>query len=230
MFKRLLRRPSVLALGVRLLGAYLALVYATTRGRRLGAEHIHAAARRDSPLIICFWHERLAMMPMLMRLGHAIEPVFRNRRTLVLISTHRDGQFISDVVRRFGIETVPGSTSREGAMAAVAMARSLQAGDMVCITPDGPRGPRRVAAPGAAQLAALCRLPAYPTAAATSWNLRLGSWDRMMLPLPFGRGVIAVGEPVLVDRKALDAGQALLADRLTACCETADRALGLHPT
>ncbi len=230
MLKRLSRRPGIRAFGVRLLGAYLAAVYATTRWRLIGAEHVHEAARHDRPVIICFWHERLAMMPMLLRLSHALEPVFRERRALVLISTHNDGQFISDIVRRFGIETVAGSTSREGGMAVVAMARSLQAGDFVCITPDGPRGPRRVAAYGATQLAALCRLPVHPTAAATAWNIRLGSWDRLMLPLPFGRGAVVVSEAIMVDRKAIDAGHALIEAGLTACCEAADRAMGLHPT
>ena len=72
----------------------------------------------------------------------------------------------------------------------------LEAGDHVVITPDGPRGPRRVAAPGVAQLAALSGMPVLPCAAQTSRRWTLRSWDRMVLPLPFGRGVIVCGAPI----------------------------------
>ena len=100
--------------------------------------------------------------------------------------------------------------------------RVLGRGDMVVITPDGPRGPRRRAAPGVAQLAALAGVPVLPCAARTSRLRVLPSWDRMLLPLPFARGVLVLGPPVAVDRAApLDALPAIEA-ALTAACEAAD--------
>jgi hypothetical protein len=102
----------------------------------------------------------------------------------------------------------------------------LAAGDNVVITPDGPRGPRRVAAPGVAQLAALAGLPVMPCAARTSRARVLGSWDRMVLPLPFARGVIVVGALVAVDRAAPGAALPMIEAALTAACDSADALAG----
>ena len=68
------------------------------------------------------------------------------------------------------------------------------------ITPDGPRGPPRVAAPGVAQLAAMAGVRVLPCAAQTSRRRVLGTWDRMVLPLPWGRGVIVCAPPIMVPR------------------------------
>src|ERR1700722_19977776 len=73
---------------------------------------------------------------------------------------------------------------------------------MVGITPDGPRGPRRVAARGIAQLAALAAVPVLPCAARTSRRIILNTWDRMAIPLPFGRGVVVGGPAIIVPRDA----------------------------
>ena len=73
---------------------------------------------------------------------------------------------------------------------------------MIGLTPDGPRGPRRVAAPGVAQLAALAGVPVLPCAARTSHRIGLNTWDRMGIPLPFGRGVVVCEPAITVPRDA----------------------------
>jgi hypothetical protein len=144
----------------------------------------------------------------------------------VLVSRHRDGRFIGAVVRRFRLELVHASSSRGGAAGLRAMLRVLASGDMVVMTPDGPRGPRRVAAPGVAQLAALSGRPVLPCAARSTRQRVLGSWDRMRLPLPFGRGVLVCGAPVVVGRAGAgrggEAALAAVAAALTAACDAAD--------
>ncbi len=71
---------------------------------------------------------------------------------------------------------------------------------MIGITPDGPQGPRRQAAPGMAHLAALAGVPILPCAASTSRRIVLKTWDRMAIPLPFGRGVVVCGPGIVVPR------------------------------
>jgi len=229
MLKRLLRRPETLRLGAWLLGRYLALVYATTRWRLIGEEHMAPLAVSGSSVVHCFWHERLPLMPMMWRFAKQRVPELAGRRAHVLVSQHQDGRLIGDVIAQFDLAVVHGSSSRGGAAGMLAMLRLLRAGDVVAITPDGPRGPRRVAAPGTAALAAAAGMPVVPGAAATTRHVRLKSWDRMMLPLPFGRGVVVVGAPVHVARDDVEAGQAAVEAALSACCDAADAALGIAP-
>ena len=202
-----------------LLGLYLWTALRTTRWRLVGAEHV-GAAFAGRPMVVAVWHERLALLPQLWRIGRRLGAPMGVR---VLASRHRDGRLIGTLMRRFGVEPVFGSSSRGGGAALRACAEALASGDHVILTPDGPRGPRRVAAPGVAQLAALAGAPVLPTAARTSWHVTItSSWDRMQVPLPFGRGVLVCRPPIEVGadwRAALPRIEAAL----TAALEEADR-------
>ena len=187
MLRRLSRRPAVQAALARLLGLYLLLVFRTTRWRVEGWEKV------PPRFLSAFWHEMLPLMPLLVEQAQQRGLVGRAH---VLVSRHRDGRFIAAGVRRFGVETVHASSSKGGAAGALALLRLVRAGGMIAITPDGPRGPRRVAAPGVAQLSALAKVPVLPVAGHARWAVTLGSWDRMRLPLPFGRGALVIGAPL----------------------------------
>jgi lysophospholipid acyltransferase (LPLAT)-like uncharacterized protein len=222
--KWFLRQPSIQAGFAWLLGLYLAFALRTTRWRIEGEEHI-APHFAGAPCVAAFWHEYLPLMPMLWVLGRQGGATGRPH---VLVSRHRDGRFIGEVIRRFGVTLVYGSStskgrSRGGAAGVRALLAVLAQGDHVVLTPDGPRGPRRVAAPGAAQLAALGQVPLVPMAAQSTSRHRLGSWDRMVLPLPFGRGVIVCGTPLLVPREDWQDWVAPIEAALNAVSDRAER-------
>jgi lysophospholipid acyltransferase (LPLAT)-like uncharacterized protein len=222
--KKLVKHPAAQALLAALLGRYLAFALKTTRWTVHGTEHVapHVAGK---PVIVAFWHERLPLMPMLW--DHARRHG-STARTHVLVSRHRDGRFIGAVVRRFALDILYGSTLRDGrdrggASVARSMLGLLASGDHVAITPDGPRGPRRVAAQGVAELAAMSGVRVLPCSGQTTRRKTLRSWDRMVVPLPFGRGVIVCGPAIDVAR---DSGMAMLpaiAAALTAAADEADR-------
>jgi lysophospholipid acyltransferase (LPLAT)-like uncharacterized protein len=222
MFRSLIRHPSTQAFLAGLLGRYLALCYRTTRWTLVGEANILPHARRSEPLIVAFWHERLPMMPMLWSVVHAQYPETAHWKPHVLVSQHRDGRFIGEIVSRFDLVMIHGSTSRGGASAMRSLLKVLRGGSPVAITPDGPRGPRRVANEGTAQLAGLARIAVLPTAAATRRHRLLPSWDRMMLPLPFTRGVLVCAEPVRVSAEDTAAGAALISEALNEACRLAD--------
>lgn len=224
--RKLIRHPAVQAGLARILGAYIALVARTTRWRLIGGEAGVAEFRAGRPVIIAFWHERLPLIPALFRLAIEQEPAIARLTPHVLVSRSRDGRFIGDAVGRFGVRMVHGSSSRGGAAALAELRRVLRAGNPVLITPDGPRGPRRVAAPGVAQLAALTGARILPVGAASSAHRILGSWDRMMLPLPFGRGAMACGPLIEVPRDGVDGALPAIAAALDAACAEADAAVG----
>jgi lysophospholipid acyltransferase (LPLAT)-like uncharacterized protein len=198
--KWLLRSRPLQYLFTHFIGSYLWLVLRTNRWVLDGADHL-APHGAGSPVVFGFWHEHLPVMPAMLMLARR-SPTYRFASVHTLVSRHRDGQFIGAVVRLFGIEPVLGSSSRGGASGVRRLLRLSQRGAMIGITPDGPRGPRRVAARGIAQLAALAAVPVLPCAARTSRRIILNTWDRMAIPLPFGRGVVVCGPAIIVPRDA----------------------------
>ena len=222
--KRLIRHPAMQGLLAWLVALYLRLVWATTRWTLVGEEHARAFA--DRPMILAFWHERLPLAALGWRLLARRVPQAGGRRAQVLISRHRDGRLIAAAVRPFGIDVVHASSSKGGATGLRALARILAGGGVAVITPDGPRGPARVAAPGVAQLAALSGVPVLPCAAASTRMRLAGSWDRMRFPLPFARGVAVMGAPVVVARDGAAGGVAAIAAALDAGCAQADAMVG----
>ena len=221
--KRLLQRPIVQTAFAKVLGLYLAFALRTTRWSLDGCEHMapHAAG---APVIVAFWHERLPMMPMLWLKARRARPrrAARNR-VHVLVSQHRDGRFIGAVVSRFSLDVVLGSSTRGGAKSLRLLLNLLASGDHIAITPDGPRGPRRVAAAGVAQLAALSGAPILPCAAQTTRHWVLRTWDRMVVPRPFGRGVVVCLPTIAVGRDAWQDALPAIRTALTAAAERADR-------
>jgi lysophospholipid acyltransferase (LPLAT)-like uncharacterized protein len=227
LMRKLIRHPAVQAGLARILGAYIAFVARTTRWRLLGAEQALAEIAAGRPLVIAFWHERLPVVPALFRLAVARERAVARLTPRVLVSQHRDGRFIGAAVERFGVRMIYGSSSRGGRHAMVEMLRALRAGDPVLITPDGPRGPRRQAAPGVAQIAAISGVPVLPVGASARFHRLLPSWDRMMLPLPFGRGAILCGPLIAVPRDGAEGALPDIAAALDAAVAGADAAAGV---
>jgi lysophospholipid acyltransferase (LPLAT)-like uncharacterized protein len=220
MAKRLIRHPFVQGALARLVALYLRLVWATTRWTLVGEDHARPFA--DRPMILAFWHERLPLAALGWRLLSRRVPQRERRRAQVLISRHRDGRLIAAAVRPFGIEVVHASSSKGAVAGLRGLARILEGGGVAVITPDGPRGPARVAAPGVAQLAALTGVPVLPCAVASSRMRLAGSWDRMRFPLPFARGVAVMGAPIAVPRDGADAALPAIAAALTEACTQAD--------
>jgi lysophospholipid acyltransferase (LPLAT)-like uncharacterized protein len=194
---RLMRRPAVSAALSWLAARYIRLVWITGRWQ---VENIDIADRMiadGTPFIACFWHGRMLMIPNAWKYS---------ARMSILISHHRDGIFISRTLAHLGIGTIAGSSSRGGAGALVSMVRALKRGEYMGITPDGPRGPRMRATPGAATAARLSGAVLLPVSYSATRRRVLGSWDRFVVPLPFSRGIIRVGAPIEVPRDTDDAG------------------------
>jgi lysophospholipid acyltransferase (LPLAT)-like uncharacterized protein len=221
--RKLLRHPIALAALAKLLGLYLAFALKTTRWSLEGHEHM-AAHAAGAPVIVAFWHERLPMMPMLwVQARRSPEGRQVRNRAHVLVSHHRDGRFIGAVVSRFALDIVLGSSSRGGAKGVRVLLNLLASGDHIAITPDGPRGPRRTAAQGVAQLAALSGVPILPCAAQTTRHWVLRTWDRMVVPKPFGRGVVVCLPTIKVTRDAWEDAVPTIGAALTEAAEKADR-------
>jgi hypothetical protein len=180
---------------VAALGAwYIRLVLRTTRWTVIGRDGWEALVARPGGFVCVTWHGRLFMAPTFTPPG---------KRTVVMISNSRDGDLFSGIVGRWGVAVLRGSShdhakhqSKGGVAAFRAAARALRDnGALVAITPDGPRGPRMRAQEGASRLALSQGAPVIAVAFSVRWGRNLTSWDRFLLPLPFGRGAIVYSPP-----------------------------------
>lgn len=217
------RTPGVRRAMGGLATGHIRFVKSSTRWRTINSASAEAAWRGEQPIIVAFWHNRLALMPY----------CWPSRAPFhMLISGHTDGQLIAQAVSAFGISTIAGSTTRGGGGAVRDLVRKLKAGESIGITPDGPRGPSQIAQDGVIALARLSGAAIVPAAVSVSNRIRLGTWDKLIIGLPFGRGVMVWGNPIQVPRDCDDRTAELLRqqvqDEMNRVSATADAAADAH--
>jgi lysophospholipid acyltransferase (LPLAT)-like uncharacterized protein len=189
--KKRLQTRLISSAGYRL----IAMLGSTLRWRVDGLEHFDGIVSSGRQPIMAFWHGRILPATY----------YFRRRGIVVITSENFDGEWIAGIIERFGYGTARGSTSRGGRKALLQLRREMAAGKPAGFTIDGPRGPARVAQPGAVWLAKATGNPMLPfhLEASRHWTLR--SWDRTQIPKPFATVALAVGEPFTVRADADDA-------------------------
>ena len=169
---------------------------ATLRWRTEGLEHYDAIVRNGRQPVMAFWHGRILPATI----------YFRRRGIVVITSENFDGEWIAGIIERFGYGTARGSTSRGGRRALVQLVRDMAAGKPAGFTIDGPRGPARVAQPGAVWLARATGNPVLPFHLEADRCWTVNSWDRTQIPKPFSTVALVVGEPFVVPADADDNG------------------------
>jgi len=131
-------------------------LYRSVRVRHVGREPLEALKASGGQYIMAFWHGHLLLMVY----------AYVGQRLTFLVSEHRDGELVTRVMRRFGMDPTRGSSTRGGVRALHALLRKVREGYDLAFTPDGPRGPARVAQAGVVQAARLSGLPIVPIAVA----------------------------------------------------------------
>jgi lysophospholipid acyltransferase (LPLAT)-like uncharacterized protein len=224
MFRRLVKS----AFGQRLLGlmarGVITFVIWTTRWRIDGSVEGRAVAFGPDIIIGAFWHNRLMLIGRTWPQGKPLGMV---------MSEHGDSRVLGAAYGKFVTRPIYGSTRKNATAALKGMVRALREGVSVGITPDGPRGPRMRCHPGIVEAARITGCPIIPAGWSTRNRLVAGSWDRFIIALPFGRGVVIYGDPIRVPRKLdEDERQALLEQveiSITAATDQADRMMGHVP-
>jgi len=160
--------------------------------------------------IMAFWHGRILPATV----------YFRRRGIVVITSENFDGEWIAGIIERFGYGTARGSTSRGAVRALVQLKRDMAAGKPAGFTLDGPRGPAKVAQPGAIWLAKATGNPILPFHIESDRHWTAHSWDRTQVPKPWATIAIAIGEPMAIaadaDARAIEDGRRALEERLRA--------------
>jgi lysophospholipid acyltransferase (LPLAT)-like uncharacterized protein len=186
------------------------LIVFSSRVTISGRENINELQHKNLPLIFIFWHRHILF----------VIHQFKNTGARPLISLSSDGELVAAVAEEFGMKPIRGSSSKGGARAFLNMVRSVQKENaQVLITADGPKGPARQIKDGTVQLALKTRAYVIPI----SWSgsrvkILEKSWDRFLIPLPFGRIHFTFGQPLQIetagDNASLQGAADMLATKL----------------
>ena len=164
-------------------------LYSTLKFDVAGVEHLKGWKSGD-PVVFVGWHGRL--LPLFY--------LFRGRGIVMLVSQHRDGEYLARVGHGLGYDAVRGSSTRGGGLALRALVRRVRSGESLAVTPDGPVGPMEQLKPGVLQVARLAEVPIVPVLAGCERAWWVEGWDRFMIPKPFATVQVAVGRPRVIAR------------------------------
>lgn len=162
----------------------------------------------NNPILVAFWHNDLIMQP------YTYKHIRPKGTIRTLISDHRDGESITKTVEYLGIGAIRGSSSSGGVRALLAAIKELKSGIDVAITPDGPRGPRYSVADGIVAIAQKsgAKIVIFNTNSTKFW--RFNSWDKFIIPKPFGQIDFFVSDPLDISGLELEEAKKLIKEKM----------------
>jgi lysophospholipid acyltransferase (LPLAT)-like uncharacterized protein len=168
----------------------------------------HPKVLSDKVYIITFWHGELLMQPFNYQ---KLKPY---GKVSAMISEHKDGEAITKTVEYLGIYSIRGSSTRGGTKALINAIKELKGGDDIAITPDGPRGPRHSVANGIVAISQKtnAKILAFNCKPTKYWQLN--SWDKFIVPKPFGTINFYISEPFGIDNLELEEAKKLIKAKL----------------
>ena len=192
--KNLLKSEKGEAIIGNLAYLYLKFVGLTTRWQVSGVKETYEMLDKHGSMIVIGWHGRTLEMPYFWN---------KSRPSNALVSPHRHGRLIVNILKNFGIGNISGSTNKNSTEAALELMRNLQQNNSIAIIPDGPRGPGMKLTMSPLFYAQKSGKPiigiTYSIAGA---KIIEKSWDRMLVPLPFRRGMYSITEPFFIPAEA----------------------------
>ena len=168
----------------------------------------HPNVLSDKVYIVTFWHGELLMQPF------NYQKLKPQGKVSAMISEHKDGEAITKTVEYLGIYSIRGSSTRGGTKALINAIKELKAGDDIAITPDGPRGPRHTIANGIVAISQKtnAKILAFNCKPTKYWQFN--SWDKFIVPKPFGTIHFYVSEPFDIANLELEEAKSLIKAKL----------------
>jgi lysophospholipid acyltransferase (LPLAT)-like uncharacterized protein len=195
-FASLSDRPFKERLIIRLAGVLfhraISIIGGLTNVEVQGDENRDVIVKAGKAPIYAYWHDRMFLTTYFLR----------HRGVTFLTSRSFDGEYLARVYKRFGYGVIRGSSSQGGSEALAALAETMNLGNAVLLTVDGPRGPRYVSKIGAVILAKRTGNPVLPIIIEAARYRTFKSWDRLQLPIPFSQAVVIFGDPIYVGEDA----------------------------
>ena len=173
---------------------YVLTVYKTSKINLKNRKKIENLLERNESFIYSFWHDQLLMCPLTWQ---------SNSNIKVLISKHRDGDIIAQLISNLGFEAIRGSThktnkikNKGGLLSARKMIKSLKNGISIGISPDGPKGPRHKVSEGILSISRLSKSVILPVGIGFKKKWVLNTWDKFIIPKPFNEITVVWGDPI----------------------------------
>ncbi len=163
----------------------------TSRKSFINHEIREKFAEQKIPIIYAFWHNRLLYLSYL----------YRKKFAGVIVSQHKDGDYIAEVMKKCKLTAIRGSSTRRGLEALVEIISYIKKGFDIAFTPDGPKGPKYKIKEGVLLAALKTGFPIVPICWNAKRKIIFSSWDNFILPLPFNRFIVAYGKPIYVKSK-----------------------------
>ncbi|MEP4037125.1 MULTISPECIES: lysophospholipid acyltransferase family protein [unclassified Pseudophaeobacter] len=206
-----------------LFAAYVSFAYRNSRWQRTGFEEMDAAVSRGEPVIFVLWHQRLIMAPYLFDTSLG--------RICALTSAARAGRLAGQILVRLGFETIPMSSHKRHVALSREVLRRTREGCSIGIAADGPRGPARISSGVPITWARMTGCRVFTVAFAERRVLKMPTWDKQMLPMPFSRGVLICQEwtdpvPKKPNENEAEALRLSLQSALNEITSQADEAVG----
>ena len=157
-----------------------------------GEENLLKLIKSGSPIMLCVWHGRLLFPSW----------YIRHHTTLHIISSrHADSELLANILRYWGYGLIRGSTNKGGVRVIREMTEIFNRGGIIAVTNDGPKGPARIAKSGSIGLAIKNNVKIITVTGSATKYWQMKSWDRFMLPKPFGKIQIIVSSPMDITEK-----------------------------
>ena len=193
-WKNILESPLIEKIIGTIAYAYLKFVGMTTRWEVSGVKETYEALEKYGSMVVIGWHGRTLEMPYFWN---------KSRKLNALVSPHRDGRLIVEILRRFGIGNIDGSSNQNSSTAAINLMKNLQQGNSIAIIPDGPRGPSMTLGMSPIFYAWKSGKPIMGiTYSIAGSKVIKKSWDDMLVPFPFHRGIYVITKPLIIPKDA----------------------------
>ncbi|MDH4046501.1 MAG: DUF374 domain-containing protein [Gammaproteobacteria bacterium] len=217
--QRSLWRRAYYAIGMPILQGVISLLFRSYRIEAvIGQDVVDRLINSGTTCAPCYWHQHLILGNLFLR-----KWITRGFRAGFLISASVDGDVPSRIARSWGAEVVRGSANNTGALVLRDMHGLFRRGISVVSIADGPTGPKAVFKTGVVLMARIANVPMVPIGCAAESAWYLNRWDDFMIPKPFSRIVLAVGEPVTIPPKtpvdAMENYRQQMEDAVKSLCE-----------
>lgn len=179
--RRIEKSKTIARVLATLAGSYLAICQKTSRWQTEGLEDLRAALH-DGPILLVMWHERSIM-------GALHWPVADGPLSS-LYDASPIGRVSGALQRRVGLQPMEMSRKSSNRAASRTVLKRMREGVSIGMTGDGPLGPPLQVKDAPLEWARATGVPVFCYAFATTRGRRLNSWDRMLVPYPFGRGAV----------------------------------------
>jgi lysophospholipid acyltransferase (LPLAT)-like uncharacterized protein len=189
------RRIGYILLAPLLRGLLALLWYSYRIEKVIGADIGERLIDEKTVCIPCYWHQQHLLCARIIRRW-----IHKGFDASIVISASVDGEIPARIAGAWGAHIIRGSANQTGALVMRDMHAALKRGSSIITTPDGPKGPIFEFKAGNILMARISGVPLVPLACAADRSWRLSSWDQMLVPKPFARVIIAIGEAHVVPR------------------------------